>query len=137
MEIYDSIPPQSIPGAGRLRDAQFGFQLDRNLGPLAFLGTSAVTAAYYFQYQSSPAIINVTPGTPLSGITFVGLPATATEAFAEKGNLHIGQVKLVLGESSVRFPIAVSYSNRTELITKPSWRAQVGISYDLDALFSK
>jgi hypothetical protein len=41
------------------------------------------------------------------------------------------------GQSSVRFPIAVSYSNRTELITKPEWRGQVGISYDFDSLFTK
>jgi hypothetical protein len=41
------------------------------------------------------------------------------------------------GQSSVRFPIAVSWSNRTELITKPAWRAQIGVSYDLDSLFAR
>jgi hypothetical protein len=41
------------------------------------------------------------------------------------------------GQSNVRFPIALSYSNRTELIDKPDWRGQVGVSYDFDALFAK
>ena len=137
IEIYDSRPSTAVPGSGRVRDAQLGMQVDRNLGALPLLGTAAMTAAYYFQYQNSPAIINVTPGTPLPGITFIGLPATATQAFAQKGNLHIFQWKLVLGEGSVRFPLSVSYSNRTELITKPAWRGQLGISYDFDSLFAK
>ncbi len=136
-EIYDSRTSTAVPGSSRLRDAQLGIQVDRNLGSLAFLGTTAMTAAYYFQYQNSPAILNVTPGTPLPGITFIGLPATATQAFAQKGNLHIFQWKLVLGEGSVRFPLSVSYSNRTELIAKPTWRGQLGISYDFDSLFAK
>jgi len=134
--IYDTRP--KLAKATRLRDAQLGLQIQRDIGKL-FAVPAAVAATYYFQYQNGPAILNVTPGTPLPGITFTGLPANATQVFAETGNLHLGQLRLVLtpGKSSVRVPFAVSYSNRTELIAKPAWRAQVGISYDFDALLSK
>jgi hypothetical protein len=137
VETYESDPSRLVPGAGRVRDAQFGMQVDRDLGSISFLGTTAITGSYYFQYQNSPAILQVTPGSPVPGVTFVGLPSNASTVFATKGNLHIGQLKLILGQSSVRFPVAVSYSSRTELITKPTWRAQIGINYDFDALFSK
>jgi hypothetical protein len=104
---------------------------------IVLLGAASISASYYFQHQNSPAILNLTPGTPLPGITFIGLPANATEAFAKKGDLHLAQVRLQLGQGSVRFPVSVSYSNRTELVTKPVWRGQIGISYDFDALFAK
>lgn len=137
--VYNSTLPQSIPGVNRFRDAQFAVQLQKDLGTLSLVGAAAISGTYYFQYQNSPAILNVTPGTPLPGITFTGLPANATQVFSQKGNLHVGQIRLVLGagQSSVRFPLAISYSNRSELIPKPTWKAQLGISYDFDSLFTK
>ena len=137
--IYDSQPSSSVPGAGRLRDVQAGMQVGYNLGSFPFLGAAGLSGTYYFQDQISPAILNVTPSMPLPGITITGLSSSATQVFAKKGNISIAQLKLELGpgQSSVRFPIAVSYSNRTELITKPEWRGQLGISYDFDSLFTK
>jgi hypothetical protein len=137
ISIYDS-SPLNISGASRLRDVQAAFEADRALGSLSIIGSATMSFAYYFQHQNSPAILNVTPSAPLPGITFTGLPTTATQVFAQKGNISILQAKLALGssQSTLHFPIAVSWSNRTELITKPVWRAQIGISYDLDSLFS-
>jgi hypothetical protein len=137
--LYDSTPSAGIPGAGRLRDAQFGLEADRKLQALSFLGAATLDATYYFQYQNSPSILNVTPSTPFTGITLTGLSNNATQVFAKKGNLHIVQLKIVLGtgQNNVRFPLAISYSNRTELLTKPEWRAQLGISYDFDSIFTK
>lgn len=139
VEIYDQTPSADISNASRLRDAQFGFQVQYDLGKLAVLGAAAVSGTYYFQYQNSPSILNVTPASPLTGITFVSLAPGAKQVFADKGHLHLAQFRLVLGprESSARFPVAISYSNRTELIDKPVWRAQIGVSYDFDALFAK
>lgn len=136
--IYDSAPSSSIPGARRLRDIQAGLQLERKLPSLSFLGSPAVSAAYYYQYQSSPSILKVSPSSPLPGITLTGLSSNAMEVFATKGNISVAQLKLTLGTgtSSARIPISVSYSNRTELITKPTWRAQIGITYDFDSLFA-
>jgi hypothetical protein len=137
--LYDSPPSASIPGGSRLRNAQFGVETDRKLQALSFLGAATLDTTYYFQYQNSPSILNVTPSTPLTGITLTGLPSTATQVFAKKGNLHIAQLKIALGTgaTNVRFPVAVSYSSRTELLTKPEWRGQVGVSYDFDSLFMK
>jgi len=39
--------------------------------------------------------------------------------------------------SSAGFPIAVRYSNRTDLIAKSVVRAQFGVSYDFDSLFAR
>jgi hypothetical protein len=139
LTIYDCPPAQAKNQVHRLRDAQVGAQVERVLGEIAGLGPASLSFAGYFQYQNSPAILEVDPANPLPGIQFVRLPPDAKLVLAEKGNLGIAQVKLVLGpkDGSVKFPIAVSYSNRTELVRKPAWRAQVGISYDFDNLFMK
>lgn len=131
--IFNSQP--TVPGADRLAYTQAALEVDRNIH---FLGPQTLSGAYYFQYQNSPGILNVSPGNPLPGVSFVNLPPTATQAFAQKGNIHIAQLKLSMGagSSNVKFPVSVSYSNRTELITKPVWRGQIGVSYDLDALFA-
>jgi hypothetical protein len=103
----------------------------------SILGHSTATAAFYFQDQTSPAILNVTPGQPASGVTITGLPSTATQVYAQKGKIGIGQGKFTYspGSSSISIPISVTWSNRTELVTNSIWRGQVGISYDFDSLF--
>jgi hypothetical protein len=137
--IYDSTPSASVPGASRLRDVQFAFGADRDFSPnLPVAGKIGMTASgnFYFQNQQSPAILNITPGTPVNGITFTGLPSTATQVFAQKGNIGVGQLKLTVGSgANIKVPFSVTYSNRTELVTSPVWRGQVGISYDFDSLF--
>lgn len=138
VSLYNSAPSSSVRGARSLRDVQAGFEADRDLGPLWILGPATASGAYYFQYQSSPAILNVNPSQPISGISITGLPSTATQIFAQKGSIHVAQLKLALGssKSSWKFPVSVTWSNRTELITKPTWRAQIGITYDFDSLLS-
>ncbi len=137
--IYNT-PQNNVPGAGRLRDVQFATEVAHDI-PLKLLSSTATiftaSAAFYDQYQSSPSILNVTPGAPVGGVTFVNLPSTATQVYGTTGNIAIGQLKLTAGSgSSVTVPLSVTYSNRTELITKPTWKAQIGISYDFDSLFS-
>jgi hypothetical protein len=137
--IYDSTPSASIPGAGRLRDVQVALGADHDFSltlPVAGKVGMSASGNFYFQNQQSPAILNVTPGMPVSGVTFTGLPSTATQVFAQKGNIAVGQLKLTVGSgSSINVPLSVTYSNRTELVTSPVWRGQVGISYDFDSLF--
>src|ERR1700722_941938 len=141
ISIYDSTPSSSIPGSSRLRDAQFAFEADHNFSiNSAIIGKigMASSGAFYFQYQSSPAILNVNPSSPVTGVTITGLPSNATQVFAKKGDIAIGQLRLTIGSgSNFKLPISVTYSNRTELVTKPTWGAQVGISYDFDSLFGK
>jgi hypothetical protein len=45
-------------------------------------------------------------------------------------------VKVTLGSGRARIPFAISYSNRTELITRPELKAQIGISYGFDSRFA-
>ena len=139
VSFYNS-DQSSVPGAGRLRDAQFATEEahDFNLKtPFSNSVAATLSGAFYFQYQNSPSILNVTPGTPVDGVVLTGLPNTATKVFAQKGNIAIGQIKLTIGSgSSVTVPLSFTYSNRTELITKPTWRGQIGVSYDFDSLFS-
>ena len=98
-----------------------------------------MSAALYYQYQHAPSLLNFDPLKPVPGVTFVGLPDDAKTVFATKGDIILGQVKLSLTphESSVKVPLAVTYSNRTELIDKPTWRAQIGVTYDFDSLFAR
>ena len=135
--FYGSVPEgQTI--VKKYRDAQFGAQLDHGLGDIAILGPAVLTVAGYFQYQHSPALLNVDPTKPLPGISFTGLPADAKKAFTSVGNIWLAQAKLSLvpSSSSVKVPLSVTWSNRTELIDKPVLRGQLGISYDLDSLFA-
>jgi hypothetical protein len=139
VEIYDRRPPSDIPGAGRIRDAQLGIEVQRDLGAFALVGAAALSGTYYFQYQNGPSILKVSPATPLAGIAFTRLPSSAAFVFVDTTHLHVAQIRLVLGppSSSARFPIAVSYSNRTELIARSVVRAQFGVSYDFDSLFAR
>lgn len=138
VELYNEQPSTQISGATTVRDSQVGAQFQKDLGTLDVLGAAALAGTYYFQYQNSPSILSVTPGTPLDGISLVGLSSTATQVFATNGNIHVAQLRLVLGGGSgARFPISLTYSNRTELIDHPAWRGQIGVSYDFDSLFSK
>jgi hypothetical protein len=139
VEAYHDRPSSFVPGRGYVRDAQVAVQFQKDLGTVNLLGAAAIAGTYYFQYQYRPSILNVTPGTSIAGISLIGLPSTATQVFATKGHIQVGQVRLVLGpeKSSARFPISISYSNRTELIERPAWRGQIGVSYDFDSLFGK
>lgn len=135
--FYDSLPAdQTI--LKRYRDAQVGVQLDQGLGDASILGPAVFSLAGYFQYQHSPALLEVDPSKPIAGLTFTGLPENAKKVLATTGNIWLFQAKLSLvpAGSSVKIPLSVTWSNRTELIDKPVWRGQIGLSYDLDSLFA-
>jgi hypothetical protein len=127
-----------VAGVSRYRDAQLGVQLDRALGRYSILGPATVSIAGYYQYQHAPSLLTVDPLNPVPGITFIGLPANAKTVFADTGDIWLAQARLALTppRSGVKVPVSVTYSNRTELIDKPTWRAQIGITYDFDSLFA-
>jgi hypothetical protein len=139
--IYNSTPFSAIPGSGLMRDFQIAGETSYDFSKMkksTILGHSTASAAYYFQDQTSPAILNVTPGQPASGVTITGLPSTATQVYAQKGNINIVQGKFTFspGTSGLTVPVSFTWSNRTELVTNnPLWRGQVGISYNFDSLF--
>jgi hypothetical protein len=141
--IYNSTPSSSISGASLLRDVQAGAEVDyvlcTSLIPRigSWIGDSTTALTYYFQDQTSPSILKVTPGTPLSGITIIGLPSSASQIFTQKGQINVAQLRFGFGTGKkVKFPIAVSWSNRTELIAHPTWGLQFGVMYDFSSLFT-
>lgn len=136
--IYDSVPMDAAANVKRFRDAQAGVELDHGLAKASIVGPATISLAGYYQYQNTAALLDVNPTNPIPGISFTGLPAGAKTVFAKTGNIWLVQAKLALTpkDSSVKIPLSVSYSNRTELIAKPTWRAQVGVAYDFDSLFS-
>jgi len=138
--LYNS-DPSKVPGAGVFRAFQAGSELDTAFCTTkanwleSFFGNSTVGLTYYYQDQVSPSILKVTPGAPLSGINIVGLAPTTSQVFTKKGPISFVQVKYGLGVGkNVKFPIAFSWSNRTDLITHSLWSAQFGISYDFSSL---
>jgi hypothetical protein len=68
----------------------------------------------------------------------IGVPAGATPV-AVPGNLGAIQAKLVIPipGTAVRFPLSVSYANRTELIREKELRAQFGFTFDVDNLLNQ
>jgi hypothetical protein len=68
-------------------------------------------------------------------------PATPPELLATAGGATIatGQIKLTipLPNNGIRIPLSISFANRTELIREKIVRANVGVSYDLDAIFAR
>jgi len=140
--FYNSAP-SNVPGAGTFRDLQAGTETDvafctstvHVIG--SFLGNSTLGPTYYYQDQTSPSILKVTPGAPLPGISITGLASSTSSVFAAKGPINFVQLKYGLGTGkNVKFPIAVSWSNRTDLITHSLWSAQFGVSYDFSSLLS-
>jgi len=136
--LYDN--PKSIAAAGvaRLRDAQIAAELDQSLGESAITGPLVFTLAGYYQYQHSPAVLNVDPTNPVPGVAFVGLSPNANIVFTTTGNIVLGQARLTFTPpgSGIKIPVSVTFANRSELIDKAFWRAQVGVTYDFDALFA-
>lgn len=141
--FYNS-PPSSVPSAGAFRDAQAGSEFDLAICPqikqpiLSYLTNATISLTYYYQDQVSPSILKVaSAGMPLPGINITGLSSSATQVFTKKGPINFVQLKYGLGfGKNVKFPIAVSWSNRTDLITHALWSAQFGVSYDFSSLLN-
>ena len=138
-DIYSTQPSSSVPSASRLRDIQAGAELSYLFAPptnssalRTFIGDVTLAGAYSYQDQTSPAILT---GPALSD--FTGLPSSTTTAYTKRGVIHLGQLKLGFGTgTNINFPLAFTYSNRTELVVHPTWGLQFGISYNLTSLLT-
>ncbi len=140
-DIYNEDPSSTIPSASHLRDVQAGAEITRVWHTSTYkpqnaaladlfskMGDLSLVGAYYYQDQTSPSILNGPPST----ITFNGLPTSASQVYATRGPINVGQVRLGFGTgTNIRFPVAVSYSNRSDLIVHPFVGVQFGVSYDL------
>lgn len=134
--FYDSLPADMPAEVTHYRDAQIGLELDHGLGEQSIIGPAVISFALYYQYQHAPALLEIDPLKPIPGVAFAGLPANARTIFTQRGDIWLGQAKVSVTPpgSSIKIPLSLTYSNRTELIDKPTWRGQVGLAYDLDSL---
>jgi len=118
--FFHSRPPLASPGAkqaGRIRDFQFAGQLDVPFGEGFDLWFSG-------RYERLMEDASLAAG--------VVLPNT-------KGDIAIGQVGLnvPIKGLGVKFPISVTFANRTELIKEKVVRGNFGFTFNWDTLLSK
>jgi hypothetical protein len=107
-----------------LRDIQGAVQLDVPFGNPDGIGRYVFTLATKVQHLPDDLVAG-------EGTLFPGT----------KGTIWLGQAKLTIPVkgSAAKIPLSVTLANRTELIAEKKLfaRAQVGFSYDLDAVFSR
>jgi len=135
LQWYDQILQSK---ASRIRDAQLAMQFDRKFGSSTSEISPTVSAGYYFQYMVDDGLLTL-PSSQLAPGTSIPLPGNASELLNTKGAIHLGQVKVTFSvrNTGISFPIALTFSNRTDLIKATDVRGNFGITYDLDSLFAK
>lgn len=128
-------PQTSETSTWKVRDSHFSLGLDWS-PRMAGRFRPTYTAAYYFQYMVANGVLQFTGEAVTPGGAAIALPKSAKELLDTKGPIHIGQVRasFPVGEG-VSFPVAFSYSNRSELIKGRSfWQGHFGVSYDFSQL---
>ena len=135
VEWYDQILKASV---SRVRDAQLAFECDKTFGKTDAQVSPSLSAGYYFQYMVDNALLTL-PSSALAPGTSIALPGSASELLNTKGAIHLGQVKITfkVRNSGINIPLALTFSNRTDLIKATEVRGNFGLTYDLDSLFAK
>ncbi len=129
-EIYANVPTGA--SYGRLRDVQLAAELDRSLGRTASNPRATMTVAGYGQYQYDPTVLNVSTANVAPGTT---IPVSGQVLAGTAGWLGVVQGKLALRlRPGLTLPLAIKWSNRTELLNASDVRGQFGLSFDLSAL---
>jgi hypothetical protein len=121
---------------GVLRDLQASMEFDKPFGGTSADPRATWSVAGYGQYQYDPTFLNITAGNLAPG-TNITLPSNAQVLLGTAGWLGVVQGKLAINlNKGLSIPIALKWSNRTELLDANDVRGQIGISYDLSALSS-
>ena len=134
---YDS---NDVQKGRRLRDFQVALQADHKLWRWSFLNQPTFTLAGYYQRLNDDMVIQFNSDAIAPG-TGIPLPKPANVILkGTKGDVGIAQAKLTipLGNSGVSFPLAVSWSNRTEFLRTHGndVRGHFGFQFDLDKLMA-
>jgi hypothetical protein len=130
--IYASIPSGAT--YGRLRDLQASAEFDKPFGGTLTSPRGTFSFAGYGQYQYDPTVLNITAGNTAPG-TNITLPANAQVLLGTSGWLGVVQGKVSFNLSQgLSLPIAIKWSNKTDLLDANDVRGQIGLSYDLSAL---
>ncbi len=109
---------------GSFRDIKAGFEGTFRLRDLANYGAPSLSFAALYVYLHQE---------PLG----LGLIAFNDAEVNKPGHIGVFQAKLEFptANNAMRIPLSFTYSNRTELINETDVRGQIGISFNLDALF--
>ncbi|MGB9122942.1 MAG: hypothetical protein WCE73_20170 [Candidatus Angelobacter sp.] len=130
--IYASLPAGAA--YGRLRDFQLSGEFDKPFGGTPDEPRGTWSLAGYGQYQYDPTVLTITAGNLVPG-TNIPLPGDAQVLLGTAGWLAVAQGKLVINlKKGLSIPVAVKWSNKTDLLKGDDVRGQVGLSYDLSAL---
>ncbi len=108
-----------------IRDYRAAVEVDLPIGALASIAKSTVSLSALFEGLRQE---------PLGQqIAVNGVSITS------RGNVLLGQLKwnFPVGTSGITFPVSLTTSNRTELIKETNVRGTIGVSYNLDSLFSR
>ena len=132
LSIYATVPP----GAkyGRTHYGQVSSEYDRTLSGKDSSLQTQLSLAGYWQYQPNPSILNIPAGTVAPGTT-IPLPNGTQEFVGTAGSLFVTQAKITIkGSGGINVPLAVSWSNKTDLLQGSKVGGQVGISYNFSSV---
>jgi hypothetical protein len=132
VSLYDTVPT----GAqyGRLHDGQIAAEYDRPFTLTSNRVPAIFSLAAYWQYQPDPGVLNITAGNLAPG-TNILLPGNAQVLLGTAGSLWVTQAKVAIqAKSGIKIPIAVKWSNKTDLLSGNKIGAQIGVSYDFSTL---
>ena len=133
IQWYDHLLRSNV---NRIRDAQGAVQFDKQFAKDAAI-SPVLSAGYYYQYMVDKGLLTL-PSTALAPGTSIPLPSNASELLNTTGSIHLGQAKVTFKtKNGISFPLALTFSNRTDLIKATDVRGNFGITYDLSSLISK
>lgn len=113
----------------QLKSVDFTAQLDHPLGEGFFLPKTTLSLAGRFSH-----IPNDTVSSAPAPAGSASAPSSMA-AVSPKGNIALVQMKLTVPvNGTVKVPLSITASNRTELIKEQDVRASFGITFDLDTL---
>jgi hypothetical protein len=121
---FNSTDPTN-PMRGRVRNYLISAQLDVPLKEINSLGRPVLSfSGQFLALLEEPLGQKVI----LNGVTI-----------DRRGNMGVFQAKLSIPvkDSGVKIPISFTYASRTELVKEKDIRGNIGITFDLDSLFSK
>ena len=132
--IFATVPSGAT--YGRLEDYQASGEFDLPIGGTTLQPLGTFSVAGYGQYQYNPTVLNISAANLLPG-TNITLPSNAQTYLGTAGWLGVVQGKFVFTlKQGLSVPVAVKWSNKTDLLQANDVRGQIGISYDFSALSS-
>lgn len=133
VSFYNDAPPVGAK-YGRLYYGQVSTQYDRTISGKDSTIQTQMSLAGYWQYQPHPSVLNIPAGSTVPG-TDISVPNGTQEFVGTAGSLWVTQAKLTIkAAGGINLPIAVSWSNKTDLLQGNKIGAQVGLSYNFSSV---